>query len=76
MPKDPVCGMDVTEQTGHQYEHENTTYYFCSQNCEEAFVLNPEKYIDLLQESSQEFREVSASGQVIIRPVRTPMLSS
>ena len=31
---DPVCGMQVdTETTDLKYEHDGTTYWFCSRGC-------------------------------------------
>ena len=27
---DPVCGMTVTEETGHRHVHEGKEYLFCS----------------------------------------------
>jgi heavy metal translocating P-type ATPase len=43
--KDPVCGMDVDPSTAKfQATHEGLTYYFCSQNCHDKFVANPEQY--------------------------------
>ncbi|MCT6717995.1 heavy metal translocating P-type ATPase [Acidovorax sp. K2F] len=42
--KDPVCGMDVTEQSHHSAEHEGRHYYFCSAKCRTKFVEDPDKY--------------------------------
>jgi Cu+-exporting ATPase len=42
--KDPVCGMDVTEQSHHSAEHEGRHYYFCSAKCQTKFVEDPDKY--------------------------------
>lgn len=44
---DPVCGMkvDPAKAAGH-YEHEGTTYYFCSPSCLNRFAAQPEKYLD------------------------------
>jgi Cu+-exporting ATPase len=42
--KDPVCGMDVTEQSHHSAEHEGRHYYFCSAKCQTKFVKDPDKY--------------------------------
>ena len=42
---DPVCGMQVDEQSATaQLEHEGQTYYFCSQGCKEKFEQDPEQY--------------------------------
>jgi len=46
MAKDPVCGMDVEEQTAAATaEYQGTTYYFCAPGCKKAFEKDPEKYL-------------------------------
>jgi Cu+-exporting ATPase len=45
MTKDPVCGMNISEQTASQQaQHEGKTYYFCSSDCKQEFEENPEQY--------------------------------
>jgi len=43
--KDPVCGMDVMDNSiyhaGYDFEH----YYFCSEFCQHKFIASPERYI-------------------------------
>jgi YHS domain-containing protein len=47
MAKDPVCGMDVEEQTAqHKSEYQGQTYYFCAAGCKRAFDKEPEKYLN------------------------------
>jgi Cu+-exporting ATPase len=43
---DPVCGMDIdpANAVGSE-EHEGETYYFCSKACQEAFKVDPSKYV-------------------------------
>jgi len=43
--KDPVCGMTVTPQSKHQYEHQGTTYYFCCAGCRTKFSADPDRYL-------------------------------
>ncbi len=46
MAKDPVCGMEVDEQTTTlKSEYKGQTYYFCGPGCKRAFDKDPEKYI-------------------------------
>ena len=53
MAKDPVCGMDVDEQTAAATaEYQGTTYYFCAPGCKKAFEKEPEKYIHTAPETS------------------------
>jgi Cu+-exporting ATPase len=43
--KDPVCGMDVEEQTAAgRYDYDGRTQLFCSSGCLERFRANPSKY--------------------------------
>jgi RND family efflux transporter MFP subunit len=46
--RDPVCGMDVEEETAEMYGRKATyadeTYYFCRVQCKESFEKDPEKY--------------------------------
>jgi YHS domain-containing protein len=42
---DPVCGMVVKEETAKgSYDYKGKKYYFCSNECLEAFKKDPEKY--------------------------------
>ena len=42
---DPVCGMTVTELSGHTLQHEARAYYFCSAKCQNKFAASPEQYL-------------------------------
>lgn len=45
---DPVCGMQVTPRTAAgAWEHEGTTYYFCSRSCLERFKADPAHFLSL-----------------------------
>lgn len=39
---DPVCKMNVDDQTTHKAEHSGFNYYFCSEECMTIFKSNPE----------------------------------
>jgi Cu+-exporting ATPase len=41
---DPVCGMTVTESSGHTLQHEGRAYYFCSAGCQRKFAAHPAQY--------------------------------
>lgn len=46
MAKDPVCGMDVEEQSAAgKSVYQGETYYFCAAFCKEKFDKNPEQYV-------------------------------
>lgn len=46
MPIDPVCLMEVKQDTEFRAEYEGETYYFCSRFCLEKFLKTPEDYLD------------------------------
>lgn len=45
MQKCPVCGMEVDEKTALRTTHQGQTFYFCSQQCKDAFVKKPEAFV-------------------------------
>ncbi len=48
---DPVCGMHVTEDAEHQWQHAHKTFYFCSKNCLQRFRGAPDKYLGSKRDS-------------------------
>lgn len=44
--RDPVCGMKVTADSEHRYEHDGETYRFCSGRCREKFATDPDRYLN------------------------------
>lgn len=49
--KDPVCGMNITQDSTYHHEYEAKKYYFCSQKCQSKFILDPKLYILNLEKS-------------------------
>ncbi len=46
MAIDPVCGMEVDDQTTQdRATYEGRTYYFCSADCRDEFQASPEDYL-------------------------------
>jgi Cu+-exporting ATPase len=43
--KDPVCGMQVAEDSPNHLEHAGQDYHFCSQQCLEKFQADPATYL-------------------------------
>jgi len=44
---DPVCGMTVDPHAGKpSFEHDGTTYHFCSAGCRTKFAGSPRQYLD------------------------------
>jgi len=54
MPRDPVCGMLVDEDTPYSVEYDDETYYFCSASCAQEFEENAEDYVSPVRESTGE----------------------
>ena len=50
MPRDPVCGMLVDEDTPYSVEYDDETYYFCSASCAQEFEENAEDYVSPVRE--------------------------
>jgi len=47
MAIDPVCGMEVDEQSSAaQATQSGKTFHFCSEECKEKFQSNPEQYAE------------------------------
>jgi YHS domain-containing protein/uncharacterized membrane protein YraQ (UPF0718 family) len=45
--RDVICGMQVeTETAPARLELDGHTYYFCSEHCQERFVLDPSRYLE------------------------------
>jgi YHS domain-containing protein len=43
--KDVVCGMEIDPgNAAATIDYQDTTYYFCSQDCHENFMADPERY--------------------------------
>ncbi|RUM93082.1 MAG: copper-transporting ATPase [Thiomicrospira sp.] len=57
---DPVCQMEISENTPFHTLNKGKTFYFCSENCKHKFVSHPEKYLQDL--SSQSVKELDITG--------------
>ena len=47
---DPVCGMEVTEESEWTAEYDGVTFYFCSEGCRDKFLEEPGKYLEAMGE--------------------------
>ncbi len=45
MKTDPVCGMEVTEESKYHTDHSGKTYHFCSEHCLRKFEAEPTQYL-------------------------------
>lgn len=43
---DPVCDMKVDPSTSLQHVHRGRAYYFCAPACRQAFIKDPERYLE------------------------------
>lgn len=46
MAKDPVCGMNIGENSQLQSAYAGKTYHFCSASCKAKFDQAPERYAE------------------------------
>ncbi len=46
MKTDPVCGMDVPDDSKYSYQYKDKDYRFCSEHCLLKFKNSPHKYLD------------------------------
>jgi len=53
MAKDPVCGMEVSEDAEQRVQHEGHEYLFCSAHCREKFVAEPSRYLQSEPEQAE-----------------------
>lgn len=45
---DPVCGMEVNpDESNWVVQHGGGDYYFCSEGCQEVFIRDPLRYIQM-----------------------------
>ncbi len=44
MATDPVCGMDIDDDSEYRFEYQTTEYLFCSEGCQHKFEQHPEQY--------------------------------
>jgi P-type Cu+ transporter len=60
--KDPVCGMNVTEQSSHSFNYKNNTVYFCSSGCKTKFMADPVKYLTKHSDAKDSPTEASSTS--------------
>jgi copper chaperone NosL len=63
--KDPICGMEVgkkrAEAQGMTAEHQGRKYYFCSHQCKQQFLKDPERFLKSETESNKkDVKQVSS----------------
>ena len=51
--RDPVCGMQVREDSPHRLEHAGREYRFCSAGCLEKFRADPDRYLNKPEAASR-----------------------
>jgi len=50
---DPVCGMEVSDQSEHQFVFEEVAYHFCSASCQAKFSADPTQYLNPVQQDPE-----------------------
>ncbi len=70
MPVDPVCGMEVEEETAAgSYDYAGQPYFFCSVHCLETFKKEPAKYLMPLSHPRESHVKESPPGAVYTCPM-------
>ncbi len=64
---DPVCGMNVSEDTEHRHVYEGSEYLFCSSSCHDKFAATPDKYLNP-QEQDEVLADDSATYTCPMHP--------
>jgi Cu+-exporting ATPase len=59
MTNDPVCGMEVKSPLEYYKELDGKKYGFCSENCQNKFALDPNKYIEEINKAEPSNRMTS-----------------
>ena len=71
MLRDPVCGMKVTVQSPHVFQHEGKSVYFCSNACKAKFAANPAIYAAAAAAPAQVAGKPSPAKPVVATPKPT-----
>ncbi|WP_428625171.1 heavy metal translocating P-type ATPase [Sedimenticola sp.] len=66
---DPVCGMQVSDTTGHRYRYHGVEYRFCSAHCRDRFVAIPGDYLDAEPAYPVAIPDVTSSAAVYTCPM-------
>ncbi|MGZ8984294.1 MAG: heavy metal translocating P-type ATPase [Methylotenera sp.] len=68
--KDPVCGMNVTDQSQYSLKHAGRIFYFCSVRCKGTFAENPTQYHQSNPVNVESITpEIDATGTVYTCPM-------
>lgn len=68
--KDPVCGMNVTDQSLHRSVHMSRTFYFCGPKCKAKFDASPMQYMGKQAEQAPALAvEPVAAGTIYTCPM-------
>jgi len=68
--KDPVCGMNVSDQSQHSAKHAGAMFYFCSNKCKGKFLENPALYHQPQPVNDDQISsELSAKGTIYTCPM-------
>ncbi|HAB54027.1 MAG TPA: heavy metal translocating P-type ATPase, partial [Ignavibacteriales bacterium] len=69
MTRDPVCGMEVKSQSKYYIDLDGKRYEFCSENCEDKFVLDPNKYIEKMNNVEPSYKTTSYGIEKLSLPI-------
>lgn len=69
MTHDPICGMEVKSPSKYFIDLDGKRYEFCSENCQNKFALDPNKYIEEMNKVEPSNRTTSYGIEKLSLPV-------
>ena len=59
--KDPVCGMQVSDDSPHLFKYNESTFYFCCSGCLNKFSTSPDTYLSVDRSENLTSKPISSS---------------
>lgn len=69
MAHDPVCGMEVKSPSKYYIDLDSKRYEFCSENCQDKFTLDPNKYIEQINKVEPSYKTTSYGIEKLSLPI-------
>lgn len=69
MTHDPVCGMEVKSPSKYYIDLDDKRYEFCSEDCQNKFALDPNKYIEKMNKVEPSYKTTSYGIEKLSLPI-------
>ncbi|MDO8550293.1 MAG: copper ion binding protein, partial [Ignavibacteria bacterium] len=66
---DPVCGMEIKSPSKYFIDLNGKRYEFCSENCQNKFALEPNKYIEQMNKVEPSYKTTSFGIEKLSLPI-------